>query len=127
LKIFILIQEHWTVGLGSASSAAKMTQPIVGTRKSKKFENMIDDGLICRIRVAYFKNHQFGIERRARQAVANALRSGRLVKQLCEVCKVVETESHHDDYTKPLEVRWLCKSHHVEADRIRRKKESGGL
>lgn len=33
----------------------------------------------------------------------------------CEVlnCNIIG-ESHHDDYTKPLEIRWLCKIHHEE-------------
>ena len=72
-------------------------------------------------RVKYFKDHQFGEERRARQAVANAVRDGRLKKMFCAVCKAEKVESHHEDYEKPLEVIWLCKKHHVEADKVRRK------
>lgn len=72
------------------------------------------------LRVKYFKDHQFGKERRARQAVANAVRDRRLVKTPCVVCGAEKVESHHEDYDKPLEVIWLCKKHHVEADRIRR-------
>jgi len=37
-----------------------------------------------------------------------------LEKQPCEVCGATKVEAHHDDYTKPLEVRWLCKRHHSE-------------
>lgn len=48
----------------------------------------------------------------AHSAVNYALRSGRLVKQPCEVCANPRTHAHHDDYSKPLEVRWLCASHH---------------
>lgn len=33
-------------------------------------------------------------------------------KQPCEVCGAEKSEAHHDDYTKPLSVRWLCRSHH---------------
>lgn len=30
----------------------------------------------------------------------------------CEVCGVPNAHAHHDDYSKPMEIRWLCKSHH---------------
>lgn len=49
---------------------------------------------------------------RARWAVRAALRSGKLVRQGCEVCGETKTHAHHDDYSKPLEVRWLCVAHH---------------
>ena len=51
-------------------------------------------------------------KRRAKFAVARAVRSGRLIRGACEVCGEPETHGHHDDYSKPLEVRWLCSQHH---------------
>jgi len=46
----------------------------------------------------------------------NAIRDGKLIQASeCSVCKSTEKiEGHHDDYTKPLEVRWLCESCHKE-------------
>jgi hypothetical protein len=44
--------------------------------------------------------------------VNKALRTGALVRQPCEVCGNPKTDGHHDDYAKPLAVRWLCRSHH---------------
>ncbi len=41
-------------------------------------------------------------------------RRGKLLKQPCEVCGNLKSEKHHDDYSKPLEVRWLCRKHHLE-------------
>lgn len=54
-------------------------------------------------------------KKRARTAVGNAIRDGRLVRQLCEQCGNPRSEAHHDDYSKPLVVRWLCfRCHRVE-------------
>lgn len=46
----------------------------------------------------------------------NAIRDGRLIPAACcSVCNLTEKiEGHHDDYTKPLDVRWLCESCHKE-------------
>lgn len=52
-------------------------------------------------------------KRAAHIAVGNAIRQGRLVKQPCEVCGDSNVDAHHDDYSKPLEVRWLCRKHHL--------------
>lgn len=52
----------------------------------------------------------------ARTAVSNAIRDGRLIRQPCEVCGSVKAQAHHDDYTKPLDVRWLCFKDHREKE-----------
>lgn len=49
---------------------------------------------------------------KARYECRQAIRSGKLIKQPCEVCGEAKVEAHHDDYSKPLDVRWLCKKHH---------------
>lgn len=56
----------------------------------------------------------------ARSAVRDAIVSGRLERLPCEVCGAT-AEAHHDDYSRPLDVRWLCTDHHgAEHRRIRR-------
>lgn len=50
---------------------------------------------------------------KARTAAMNAVRDGRLQRQPCEVCGSF-AQAHHDDYSKPLEVRWFCFRHHKE-------------
>lgn len=64
--------------------------------------------------------------KRVGHLVQMAIKKGILVPELCEVqgCKVSPNEknvdgrsiiqSHHDDYNKPLEVRWFCQKHHHE-------------
>jgi len=51
---------------------------------------------------------------RARQKTYKAIRNGKLKKEPCEVCGSLQVYAHHDDYAKPLEVRWLCRKHHRE-------------
>lgn len=52
---------------------------------------------------------------------SKALAAGKVEMFPCEVCGSFKVEGHHDDYSKPLQVRWLCRKHHVKADRRRRK------
>lgn len=35
----------------------------------------------------------------------------------CEICGTEKTDKHHPDITKPLEVVWLCRLHHMERHR----------
>jgi len=53
---------------------------------------------------------------KARNTARNALASGKLIRQPCEVCGSPKSEIHHDEYSKPLEVRWLCHMHHRELE-----------
>jgi len=48
----------------------------------------------------------------AHDAVRRAIGRGDLAPQPCEECGERATVGHHEDYTKPLDVRWLCYSHH---------------
>ena len=49
---------------------------------------------------------------KAHRAVRNALRNGTLHKKPCEICGASFVHAHHPDYSKPLEVIWLCPLHH---------------
>ena len=49
----------------------------------------------------------------AREQVAYALKTGKLVKGPCEICGTTkQVEGHHEDYSKPLDVNWLCMPDH---------------
>lgn len=57
----------------------------------------------------------------ANYRVFSAIRAGELKRMPCEACGSQRVQAHHDDYEKPLEVRWLCpschKRHHIEQKR----------
>lgn len=55
----------------------------------------------------------------AHRIMRNALRRGDLERTCCEVCGEARTEGHHEDYSKPLQIIWLCRKHHEEADKRR--------
>lgn len=59
----------------------------------------------------------------AHVAVSNAVRDGKLKKQPCIVCKSGDAHAHHEDYSKPLDVIWLCPEHHQQYHMIRREAE----
>lgn len=52
------------------------------------------------------------IQNAASTRVAKAIKRGELTRQPCEVCGDPKVDAHHDDYSKPLDVRWLCRKHH---------------
>lgn len=75
----------------------------------------------------YFKRHpqdkkkksaeyriKYPEKNKAHQLVQTAIRTGHLVSQPCKVCNNINSHAHHEDYSKPLNVEWLCHTHHME-------------
>ena len=71
------------------------------------------EGKAAHIRAHQRQRERHPLQRKARVIVGNAIRDGRLTRQPCEVCGA-KAQAHHDDYSKPLDVRWLCTTHHAE-------------
>lgn len=72
----------------------------------------------------YHRDHSDWIERNrekrnAHIAVSNAVRDGKLIRpERCEACSgTYGLHGHHDDYSKPLDVKWLCRFCHGERHR----------
>jgi hypothetical protein len=80
-------------------------------RRSKKGKAYLKAG-----RKAYHARHPD--YQRVHNAFNQKIRSGRIARQPCEVCGSIPSQGHHPDYSKPLEVQWLCRKHHQELHSI---------
>jgi hypothetical protein len=52
--------------------------------------------------------------KQTRRDTRRAINRGKLEKLPCQVCGMLDVEAHHHDYSKPLDVTWLCTQHHRE-------------
>lgn len=51
---------------------------------------------------------------RARKALNHAVADGKVIPQPCKECGAPKAQAHHEDYTKPLDVDWLCPRCHTK-------------
>lgn len=54
------------------------------------------------------------VKKHAQNSAGAAIRHGVMDRQPCEICGAEPAEAHHDDYSQPRSVRWLCRVHHEE-------------
>lgn len=57
------------------------------------------------------------LARRAHNLVSSAIRRGKLERQNCRKCGK-RAEAHHEDYSRPLDVIWLCRQCHKELHQL---------
>jgi hypothetical protein len=64
-------------------------------------------------------NNKYKLRERAiiRRKVRTAIESKRIIKLPCSICGNPLSEAHHEDYSKPLEITWLCRHHHSMRDK----------
>lgn len=48
----------------------------------------------------------------AQKRISADIVSGKIKKQPCVICGIKPAYAHHEDYSKPLEIIWLCPSCH---------------
>jgi ribosomal protein S27AE len=81
----------------------------------KEYSNT-EKGKIAKTRALKNYHERYPLKRASHVITGNAIRDGKLVRpSSCFECASTEKiEAHHDDYTKPLDVRWLCRKCHYK-------------
>lgn len=117
--VFQAVESEIKRGKGKCCSAGCAASLAAANRDSSREANGNWKGGVSDVghRANYRRKHP--LKHAAHRAVAIALRRGELTRMSCEVCGNEKSEGHHDDYSKPLVVRWLCHRHHLEAHKGR--------
>ena len=84
--------------------------------QARKEYEQTEQGKATRKRRTDSYNKRYPLTHAAHIITSNAIKNKKLKRaESCSVCGIQNlTEGHHDDYTKPLEVRWLCNKCHRE-------------
>lgn len=90
--------------------------------KCKKINDRFNQRYCTKCHAAYMrewrKNHQLTKEQQlkdnARSYAGVYKRRGKIQQEPCKQCGNEHSQMHHEDYSKPLEVIWLCRKCHLE-------------
>lgn len=89
------------------------------TKRAKKYR-ATDYGKLAIEKAVRTFTQKNPLKRRAWDIIANEKRTGRIeVPYQCENCQGIKPlDAHHDDYSKPLEIKWLCRVCHQQVGRV---------
>ena len=102
-----------------------------GVSRQAMQELLTRHGVVSRPRERYGEDNNFyrggtHSDQQAWDITEKAILRGKLIPKPCESCNVTgvmtdgrnRIQAHHDDYNKPLDVRWLCQKCHYEWHKI---------
>lgn len=80
--------------------------------KNERYAKSVHGRVVCsKIKKDWIDRNP--LKRKAHNIVGNAIKTGKLERKPCEQCgSEKRIHAHHDDYSKPLDVAWLCSEHH---------------
>lgn len=89
-------------------------------RDFRKQKTKTDPEGFRKLRYRYMQKYKDNnaLKTSCRMKYDSAIAMGKLVREPCVICGELKTDGHHADYTKPLDVMWLCRSHHLAWHRV---------
>lgn len=80
------------------------------------------EGFLCskECRISWISKNYLGSNRKpgwknaskARKKLNTLVQRGVVRRERCVICGNIKTHGHHEDYSKPIDVIWLCHKHH---------------
>lgn len=91
--------------------------PLAHRMAARRAYQSTPKGKVAHARALKRSNTKLSQRYRARNALNNAVRDGKIVKpKACQKCRAPtpsrKLHGHHTDYRKPLVVRWICSACH---------------
>jgi len=109
--------EQTPAGIAARQRARSKYAITDAAREAKRAYLKSEHGKAQRAKTMRIQAERHPERHKARTAFGNAVRDGRVIAW--PVCSVPECcgrpQGHHPDYSRPLDVVWLCAKHHKEA------------
>lgn len=90
-------------------------------RQREKERRRRESGLVKKYKKAQY------VRPKANAALGAAVKSGKIKREPCAVCGKEKAQAHHEDYSKHLDVVWLCTRHHADRHIYLRDQEALGI
>ena len=119
VKDLSLFYRHKQMADGHLNKCKECTKTDATNHRNNNIEKIreYDRGRGNRLPDGYMDEYKkkYPAKYKAHTMVGNAIKSGKLFIMPCEICgSENNVHAHHDDYAKPLNVRWLCAAHHKQ-------------
>lgn len=85
-------------------------------RAQRRLYQKTEKGKIAHKKAMQIYKERNPLKRAAHIIIGNYVKNKKIIPEIfCSICNSdKKIEAHHDDYTKPLDVRWLCECCHKE-------------
>lgn len=64
-----------------------------------------------------YRRKPYDIKEQARRRLQDRVARGVIIRQPCMFCGEPNGDAHHEDYTRPLDVHWVCRLCHAKVHR----------